>query len=87
MNIINKAQKQKLRVGNTLDAEKAFDKVLWPYSLETVCKYGMSPTFIKWLIICTKSQMLESELMECSQTFFSKKEFLKSQDREIRYPH
>ncbi len=33
----------------TLDAEKAFNKVLWPYMFETLKNFGLHTTFINWL--------------------------------------
>lgn len=49
LNIIETAQKQNLPVGMTLDAEKAFDKVLWPHLFETLRNFGLHATFINWL--------------------------------------
>ena len=33
----------------TLDAEKAFDRVSWPFIFETCSKFGFHDNFIKWL--------------------------------------
>lgn len=50
LNIIETAQKQNLPIGMvTLDAEKAFDKVMWPYLFETLSIFRLHTTFINWL--------------------------------------
>ena len=50
LNLIKIAQKKILHVAVvTLDAEKAFDKVLWPYLFETLNRFGIHDRFIRWL--------------------------------------
>lgn len=56
LNIIETAQKQNVPVGMaTLDAEKAFDNVLWPYLFEILSNFGLHTTFINWLKALYKS--------------------------------
>lgn len=50
LNVLHWAQKNTIPIGIfTLDAEKAFDKVLWPYMFETLRQFGIHETFIGWV--------------------------------------
>uniref|UniRef100_A0A671TPP2 Reverse transcriptase domain-containing protein n=1 Tax=Sparus aurata TaxID=8175 RepID=A0A671TPP2_SPAAU len=50
LNIIDYAQRQKEELLlMTLDAEKAFDLVSWPFMFETIKSFGIDDTFCQWL--------------------------------------
>lgn len=50
LNAIDRIQKHNIPAGIlTLDAEKAYDNVLWPYLFETLKQYGMHYKFVNWM--------------------------------------
>lgn len=42
-----------------LDAEKTFDRVLWPYIFTTVKAFGFHPIFISWLKLMYKNPVAQ----------------------------
>uniref|UniRef100_A0A667XLN8 Reverse transcriptase domain-containing protein n=1 Tax=Myripristis murdjan TaxID=586833 RepID=A0A667XLN8_9TELE len=50
LHVMNKAALlQHPAVMLSLDAEKAFDRIEWPYLFNTLEKYGLGPTCMKWI--------------------------------------
>lgn len=62
LNIIDYSKKMNIQtLILTLDAEKAFDRVSWPFIFETCSKFGFHDTFIKCQMLCTVAQKHRSE--------------------------
>lgn len=69
LNIIEHAQKNnKQALILTLDAEKAFDRVAWPFIFETCRSFGLSHIFISWLqamYTISKAQVRVNGTLSC----------------------
>ena len=87
LNIIDYAQREKEELLlMTLDAEKVFDLVSWPFMFQIIKSFGMDDTFCQWLqILYSKPVSIVVKQMVPCQGNLASKEALDKEILSFRY--